>query len=45
MQVFTLAELFQDRRPKLPPLVSPNRRAARVETRTSHKAGSQGSLI
>ncbi len=45
MQVFTLAELFQDRRPKLPPLVSPNRRAARVETRASHKAGSQGSLI
>lgn len=45
MQVFTLAGLFQDRRPKLPPLVSPNRRAARVETRASHKAGSQGSLI
>jgi site-specific DNA-methyltransferase (adenine-specific) len=45
LQIFTLAELFQDRRPKLPPLVSPNRRAARVETRASHKEGAQGSLI
>ncbi len=45
LQVFTLAELFQDRRPKLPPLISPNRRAARVETRSSHKAGSQGDLL
>jgi site-specific DNA-methyltransferase (adenine-specific) len=45
MQIFTLAELFQDRTPKLPPLISPNRRAARVETRESHKAGAQGSLI
>jgi site-specific DNA-methyltransferase (adenine-specific) len=45
LQLFTLAELFQDRSPKLPPLVSPNRRAPRVETRTSHKAGAQGSLI
>jgi site-specific DNA-methyltransferase (adenine-specific) len=34
---FTLAELFQGRRPKLPPLVSPNRRAVRVDTRTSHQ--------
>lgn len=45
LQTFTLAELFRDRRPKLPPLVSPNRRAPRVETRASHKAGAQGSLI
>lgn len=45
LQVFTLAELFQDRRPKLPPLISPNRRAARVETRASHKAGAQGGLL
>ncbi|MEO8455373.1 MAG: hypothetical protein ABI454_09445 [Sphingomicrobium sp.] len=29
---FTLAQLFQDRRPKLPPLVSPNRKAPRAET-------------
>ncbi|HEV7660519.1 MAG TPA: site-specific DNA-methyltransferase [Allosphingosinicella sp.] len=45
LQCFTLAELFQDRSPKLPPLVSPNRRAPRVETRESHKKGAQGSLI
>jgi site-specific DNA-methyltransferase (adenine-specific) len=45
LQCFTLAELFQDRSPKLPLLVSPNRRAPRVETRASHKAGAQGSLI
>ena len=45
LQIFTLAELFQDRHPKLPPLVSPNRRAPRVETRASHKSGAQGSLI
>lgn len=45
LQIFTLAELFQDRRPKLPPLISPNRRAARVETRSSHKAGAQGDLL
>jgi site-specific DNA-methyltransferase (adenine-specific) len=45
LQIFTLAELFQGRSPKLPPLVSPNRRAARVETRVSHQPGAQGSLI
>ncbi|HET6534550.1 MAG TPA: site-specific DNA-methyltransferase [Sphingomicrobium sp.] len=45
LQIFTLAELFQDRRPKLPPLVSPNRKAPRVETRASHQKGSQGSLL
>ncbi len=45
MQIFTLAELFQDRRPRLPPLVSPNRRAARVETRASHQVGAQASLL
>ena len=33
------------RRPKLPPLVSPNRKAPRVETRTSHQQGSQGELL
>lgn len=43
LQLFTLAELFQDRRPKLPPLVSPNRRAPRVETRASHQGGRRGS--
>jgi site-specific DNA-methyltransferase (adenine-specific) len=45
LQIFTLAELFQDRRPKLPPLVSPNRKAPRVETRASHQKGSQGELL
>ena len=45
LQCFTLAELFQDRRPKLPPLVSPNRRAPRVETRASHQKGAQGDLL
>ena len=45
LQIFTLAELFQDRAPKLPPLVSPHRRAPRVETRASHQPGAQASLI
>lgn len=39
LQIFTLAELFSGLKPKLPPLVSPNRRAARVETRASHQPG------
>jgi site-specific DNA-methyltransferase (adenine-specific) len=45
LQTYTLAELFADKRPKLPPLVSVNRKAARVEVRASHQTGSQGSLI
>jgi site-specific DNA-methyltransferase (adenine-specific) len=45
MQIFTLAELFQGRRPKLPPLVSPNRKAVRVDTRASHQPGAQASLL
>jgi site-specific DNA-methyltransferase (adenine-specific) len=45
LQIFTLAELFEDRQPRLPPLVSPNRKAPRVETRTSHQKGSQASLL
>lgn len=45
LQIFTLAELFQDRRPKLPPLVSPNRRAPRIETRASHQPGAQSALL
>ena len=44
LQTFTLAELFQDKRPKLPPLVSVNRKAARVEVRKSHQPGAQGGL-
>lgn len=45
LQCFTLAELFDGHHPKLPPLVSPNRRAPRVEMRASHQAESQGELI
>ena len=45
LQCFTLAELFADRAPRLPPLVSPNRKAPRVETRPSHQRDSQGALI
>lgn len=45
LQLFTLAELFQDRAPRLPPLVSPHRRAPRVETRASHQPGAQASFI
>ncbi len=45
LQCFTLADLFDDRHPRLPPLVSPNRRAPRVETRASHREGAQGELI
>jgi site-specific DNA-methyltransferase (adenine-specific) len=45
LQIFTLAELFQDRSPKLPPLVSPNRKAPRVETRASHQADAQDKLL
>ncbi len=44
LQIFTLSELFADRHPRLPPLVSPNRRARRVETRVSHLIGAQGGL-
>lgn len=45
LQTFTLAELFQDRMPKLPPLVSANRKAPRVETRASHQTGAQDKLL
>jgi site-specific DNA-methyltransferase (adenine-specific) len=45
LQIFTLADMFRGGRATLPPLVSPNRRATRVETRPSHQAGAQGSFI
>jgi site-specific DNA-methyltransferase (adenine-specific) len=45
LQFVTLAELFTGLRPKLPPLISPVKKAARVETRVSHQPGSQGSLL
>ena len=44
LQIFTLAELFADRHPRLPPLVSPNRKAPRGETRQSHQPGAQAAL-
>lgn len=45
LQIVTLAELMQGLRPKLPPLISPVKKAARVETRASHQKGSQGTLL
>jgi len=44
LQIFTLAELFQGKRPQLPPVLSPNKKAARVETRATHKPGAQRGL-
>ncbi|MFZ4689658.1 MAG: DNA methyltransferase [Polymorphobacter sp.] len=44
LQIFTLAELFQNLKPKLPPTVSPVKKATRVETRVSHQKGAQGAL-
>jgi site-specific DNA-methyltransferase (adenine-specific) len=45
LQIVTLAELMLGQRPKLPPLISPVKKAARVETRASHKPGAQGALL
>lgn len=45
MQFVTLAELFQDIKPKLPPLISPVKKASRVETRASHQKVAQGALL
>jgi site-specific DNA-methyltransferase (adenine-specific) len=45
MQVVTIAELIHRPKPKLPPLISPVKKAARVETRASHQKGSQGELL
>ncbi|HEX8444842.1 MAG TPA: DNA methyltransferase [Allosphingosinicella sp.] len=44
LQFVTLAELFQGLKPKLPPLISPVKKASRVETRVSHQKGAQGGL-
>ncbi|WP_243453833.1 DNA methyltransferase [Sandaracinobacteroides saxicola] len=44
VQIVTLAELFHGKRPKLPPLISPVKKASRVEMRASHTAGAQGGL-
>lgn len=45
LQFVTLEELFDGRRPKLPPLISPVKKASRVEMRASHLPGAQGSLL
>ena len=45
LQFVTLAELFQGMKPKLPPLISPVKKASRVEIRASHKPGAQGALL
>jgi site-specific DNA-methyltransferase (adenine-specific) len=45
LQFVTLAELFGSIRPKLPPLISPVKKAARVETRVSHGEGAPGALL
>ena len=45
LQILTPADLFHGPGTKLPPLAPINRRHARVETRTSHKEGGQGSLL
>ncbi len=45
LQFVTLAELMMGRKPRLPPLISPVKRASRVETRNSHRPGAQGDLL
>jgi site-specific DNA-methyltransferase (adenine-specific) len=45
LQIVTLAELFAGKRPALPPLISPVKKAQRVETRKSHQKGAQGKLL
>ena len=45
MQIVTLAELFHGPKPKLTPLISPVKKASRVEVRASHQKGAQGALL
>lgn len=45
MQVVTMAQFFHGPKPNLPPLISPVKKASRVETRASHQKGSQGALL
>jgi hypothetical protein len=45
LQFVTLAELMKGQKLNLPPLISPIKTAARVETRASHQNGPQGSLL
>lgn len=44
LQIITLEDIFAGRKPLLPPLISPVKKAARVETRASHQTGAQGGL-
>ena len=44
LQIVTLAELFRGIKPQLPTLISPVKKASRVETRASHAKGAQGAL-
>ena len=41
LQIVTIAQFFHGPMPQLPPLVSPVKKATRVETRTSHQPGAQ----
>lgn len=45
LQIVTLTDLMHGHRPRLPPLISPVKKAARVEMRASHQAGAQGNLL
>lgn len=45
LQFVTLPDLFKGLKPKLPPVLSPTKRASRVEMRASHQAGAQGALL
>jgi site-specific DNA-methyltransferase (adenine-specific) len=45
LQIVTIAQFFHGPPPKLPPLISPVKKASRVETRVSHQKGSQGELL
>lgn len=40
-----IGEKFQGLKPKLQPLISPVKKASRVEVRASHQKGSQGALL
>ena len=45
MQVVTIAQFFHGPKPNLPPLISPVKKASRVEVRASHQKGAQGALL
>lgn len=45
LQFVTLPDLFRGLKPKLPPVLSPTKKATRVEMRASHQAGAQGAFL